>query len=636
MRIPDLFPSQTSNSAESPDLGVVFRVAPTAMLLVRSDDPKFSVVDANDAYLRLGGIVLERIVGRGVFDLFPPNQDDSSSTGPANLLSSFRRVIAVRTSDLIPAIRYDVNVGKGGFHERFWKATNVPITGPDGSVQFILHSVEELPGDVGAELKRQWHLFDSVLSHIPDFAYTFDLEGRFTYINEALLKLWQKPLRDGVGKNFFELGYPPDLAARLQRQINAVIATKWPVRDQTPFTGPTGETRHYEYIFVPVLAEDGHVEAVAGSTRDITEREQLAGAREANQRKLEQLFVQAPVAIVVLRGRDFVIELANPVYRALLHEREIIGRRFAEVIPELGQPVWEAFNRVLDTGEPFIATEWLVPYDRDGDGISEDHWFNVVYNPRRDDDGTVSGIIAVLTDVTEQVTARKQLELANRELEEFAFVASHDLQEPLRMVSIYTELILNDVHSGNASLGEYGAFIRDGVRHMEDLIRDLLVFSRVIHEDESPIGRGDLSASLHEALNVLKSRIAETGAEISVSSLPVVRGDSSQLVHVFQNIISNALKYRELGSRPIIDISARREGFYSIISVSDAGIGFDPQYADRIFGLFKRLHKHEYPGTGLGLAICKRIVERYGGRIWAESKPGAGSTFSFSLVRAED
>jgi PAS domain S-box-containing protein len=636
MRKPDLSAPEASLFTMSPDFLVIFRVAPTPMLVVRLDDPQFSVVDANSAYLRLSGMNLEQVVGRGIFDLFPPNHHDSASTGPANLISSFRRVIATRTPDLIPALRYDVNFNRAGFHEHFWKVHNAPLPGPDGSVQFILHSVEELPGEVGAELKRQWHLFDSVLSHIPDFAYTFDLEGRFTYINEALLNLWQKPLRDCVGKNFFELGYPQDLAARLQRQIKAVIDTNGPVRDQTPFTGPTGETRHYEYIFVPVLAEDGHVEAVAGSTRDITEREQLALEREANQKKLEQLFAQAPVAIAVLRGRDFIIELANPTYRALLHEREIIGKRFVEIVPELGQDVWDAFNTVLETGEPFMANEWLVPYDRDGDGVSEDHWFNVVYNPRRDDDGVVSGIIAVLANVTEQVLARKQLERANRELEEFAFVASHDLQEPLRMVSIYTELVLDGVRSGEPFLEEYGGFVRDGVRRLEDLIRDLLVFSRVAHEDESPVRRGDLSASLTEALAVLKNRIEETSAEITASPLPFVRGDSSQLAHVFQNILSNALKYRKPGSRPIIDISAQREGMFSIISIKDAGIGFDPQYADRIFGLFKRLHKHEYPGTGLGLAICKRIVERYEGRIWAESKPGDGSTFSFSLVTSED
>ncbi len=133
------------------------------------------------------------------------------------------------------------------------------------------------------QLRQQWHTFDTALSNIEDFTYTFDLDGRFTYVNRSLLSLWQKPLEEARGKNFFELGYPPELAARLQRQIQEVIATRETLRDHTPFTGPTGETRHYEYIFVPVLAAGGGVEAVAGSTRDVTERRQA----EENERELQ-------------------------------------------------------------------------------------------------------------------------------------------------------------------------------------------------------------------------------------------------------------------------------------------------------------------------------------------------------------
>ena len=135
-------------------------------------------------------------------------------------------------------------------------------------------------------LQQQWHIFDTALSHTPDFTYIFDLEGRFTYANRALLSLWQKPLDEAVGKNFFDLDYPPELAERLQRQIQQVIDTNEPVRDHTPFTGPTGETREYEYIFVPVLAANGQVEAVAGSTRDVTQRKQAEEQERQQQAPL--------------------------------------------------------------------------------------------------------------------------------------------------------------------------------------------------------------------------------------------------------------------------------------------------------------------------------------------------------------
>ena len=170
---------------------------------------------------------------------------------------------------------------------------------------------------------------------------------------------------------------------------------------------------------------------------------------------------------------------------------------------------------------------------------------------------------------------------------------------------------------------------------MEGLIHDLLTFSRAVHSDPSPVGTADLSVALQEAIAVLKNRIEETGSVISSGELPTVRGDASQMAHVFQNLLSNALKYCKKDVPPRIHVAASQDGNNWIVSVRDNGLGFEPQYAERIFGLFKRLYKEEYPGTGLGLAICKRIVERYGGRIWAEGSPGQGATFYFSLPRAE-
>jgi light-regulated signal transduction histidine kinase (bacteriophytochrome) len=215
-------------------------------------------------------------------------------------------------------------------------------------------------------------------------------------------------------------------------------------------------------------------------------------------------------------------------------------------------------------------------------------------------------------------------------------VASHDLQEPLRMVNIYTQQILRSLGEGSEKLNQYSGFVRQGVNRMEALIHDLLTFSRTVHSEKLPVGAADLASSFAEALAVLKSRIVESGAVIHAGPLPTVRADTAQIMHVFQNILSNALKYCKPGVPPEIRISAERDGDQWVVSIEDNGIGFEQQYSERIFGLFKRLHKDEYPGTGLGLAICKRIVERYGGRIWAEGRPGAGATFHFALPQAAE
>jgi light-regulated signal transduction histidine kinase (bacteriophytochrome) len=172
------------------------------------------------------------------------------------------------------------------------------------------------------------------------------------------------------------------------------------------------------------------------------------------------------------------------------------------------------------------------------------------------------------------------------------------------------------------------------VQRMEQLLQDLLSFSRTIHSDGAELGTVDLNESFAQAWSTVESRIAESGAQVTRSPLPVVRGDVTQWALVFQNLLSNSLKYRRTDVAPVIQVSSEKEGGRCVIAVRDNGIGFEQQYADRIFMLFKRLHKNEYPGTGLGLAICQRIVERYGGRIWAEGHQGEGATFYISMPEA--
>jgi PAS domain S-box-containing protein len=502
------------------------------------------------------------------------------------------------------------------------------MTVPSDDALARIYSLEE-------ELRRRSHVLDVVLSNIPDLICTFDLDGNFTYANPALLGVWQKSLEEIIGKNTFDLGYPHDLAARIQAEVKAVIASRQPVINRTPFTGAAGETRVYEYIFSPVLGGDRSLEEVTCTARDVTERERMEKALAESEEKLQQVFAQAPVAIVVFRGPDFVVEMANPSYQALLPGKQLVGRPFADIVPELGQDVWEAFHRVLETGEPFVANEWHVPYDQNGDGAIEDVWFNVVYHPLRDTDGKVTGMVAVCSDVSVQVRARRELERANRELEEFAYVASHDLQEPLRMVGIYTEMLLGRLATDDANARTYARFVRQGVDRMDQLIQDLLAYSRVVHTDDIADGRADLNEAWAEAVKTMESRIREVSATLIVAPLPVVRGETSQFAHVFQNLLSNSLKYRHAGVAPKVHVSARRDRANWVISIQDNGIGFEQQYAQRIFGLFKRLHKEEFSGTGLGLAICQRIVERYGGRIWAEGRPGQGATFHIVLPGAQ-
>jgi PAS domain S-box-containing protein len=233
----------------------------------------------------------------------------------------------------------------------------------------------------------------------------------------------------------------------------------------------------------------------------------------------------------------------------------------------------------------------------------------------------------------EAILAQRSTELArsNAELEQLAYVASHDLQEPLRMVASYLQLLAQRYKNRlDADADEFIGFAVDGARRMQALIEDLLAFSRV-GTKAKPLQPTASAAVVETAVSSLRVAIDESGARIQCDALPVVLGDAVQLTQLFQNLIGNAIKFRRENA-PEIHIGAEREDGFWRFSLRDNGIGISPEYFERIFVMFQRLHgRREYSGTGIGLAICKKIVERHGGQIWVESSPGAGSTFKFTL-----
>jgi light-regulated signal transduction histidine kinase (bacteriophytochrome) len=246
------------------------------------------------------------------------------------------------------------------------------------------------------------------------------------------------------------------------------------------------------------------------------------------------------------------------------------------------------------------------------------------------------------SDITERKRAEEQLrrtlaelERSNRDLEQFAYVASHDLQEPLRMVSSYTRLLAQRYQDRlDQDARDFIGFAVDGATRMQRLIQDLLAYSR-ISSHGADLVLTDTEAVLRNALENLGATIRDTAALVTHDALPAVPADPVQLTQVFQNLVGNALKFRG-EAPPRVHVAAALEDEAWVFSVADNGIGIDPQYFDQIVLIFRRLHPgHRYPGTGIGLALCQRIVQRHGGRIWVESAPGRGSTFYFTVRREE-
>ena len=323
-------------------------------------------------------------------------------------------------------------------------------------------------------------------------------------------------------------------------------------------------------------------------------------------------------------------------YRA----REVLGKDVGLLVPQT-----ESTGRDLSD----LAPDILAHPERFVNVINENvckdgrrAWMTWTNKPIYDEKGEVSEVLAVGSDITERKRAEDDLNRAmedlkrsNAELEQFAYVASHDLQEPLRMVSSYMQLLKRRYEGKlDQDADQFIAYAVDGSERMQRLINDLLAFSRVGTRGQ-PFAEVAGDKALEQALTNLQVAIKKGKATVTHDRLPKVLGDETQLVQLFQNLVGNAIKFHGK-EKPQVHISARARGKEWVFAVRDNGIGIDPQYAERIFIIFQRLHgRAKYEGTGIGLAICKKIVQRHGGRIWVESQPGKGSTFFFTLPKQE-
>ena len=420
--------------------------------------------------------------------------------------------------------------------------------------------------------------------------------------------------------------------------------------------------------------------------REREQKQQLLAAMTASETRFQHLIRQAPVAIALFDGPEFVIELANErVLEFWGRTREqVMHKPLFKALPEAsGQGFEELLTEVFNTGKPFYSPEMPVNLFRKGQ--LEQTFIDFVYEPYHDAENKITGIMVVANEITQQVMARQLIETSeakyrqlsedldervqqrtleldamnrdlvrsNQNLEKFAYIASHDLQEPLRKIQAFGDLLKSHHADGLGKGLDYLQRMQSAASRMSVLITDLLTYSRISTRQQAA-SAVPLSQTLNQVLDNLSLHVAETKASIKIGSLPTVQGDASQLGQLFQNLLSNALKFcrkDEEGKllNPVIMIHCeevparalppgtkptRQADRYHRIDVADEGIGFEEKYTDRIFQVFQRLHgKSEYPGTGVGLAICEKVALNHGGAISVTSQPGQGSTFSVYLPK---
>lgn len=368
----------------------------------------------------------------------------------------------------------------------------------------------------------------------------------------------------------------------------------------------------------------------------------LAEAKLERQR-LSDVFMQTPAAIAVLEGPTHVFTVSNPLYRELIGGRSVVGMPVRDALPEIaGQGLFEALDRVYETGETFSANAMLVHVDRNADGIAEPVYLDFVYQALLTPDNRPFGIVVFAVDVTLQVESRKEAERkaeelarlsaelarSNQDLDQFAYVASHDLKAPLRGIANLTEWIEEDL--GDKVTGEsreHMELLKGRVHRMEALIDGILTYSRAgrVHEKPTDV---DVGALLAECIELLDPPV-ETQIVIG-PGMPVLRTERVPLQQVFMNLIGNAIKYnRRAGARVEVSVEAADDEFR--FSVADNGPGIEPRYRERIWQIFQTLApRDQVEGTGIGLSVVRKIVESRGGRTWLDSEVGRGTTFHFS------
>lgn len=503
----------------------------------------------------------------------------------------------------------------------------------------ILLAVKDITETKQAEkaLQESERQYAALVENVADAVFRFK-QGKISWCNDKTEGLlgYTKDELVGADVNMF-LGSDVSLSD-IYRTVGVGLKERGLFQGVTKAKRKDGSIVDIEYSASPIPGTDP-IELV-GTARDITERKRMERALRQSEERFRNVLDNSLDMIYSMNLQTGRYEYVSPSSKEMLgySPEEFVALGPNELIslvhPDDAEELQQNIIDLITRGENrTLSAEYRVKHKKLGY-----RWVSDKRSVLYDEDNIPVSIVGSLRDVTERRNAEERLkqimaELArsNTELEQFAYVASHDLQEPLRMVASYTQLLARRYKGKlDADADEFIGYAVDGATRMQQLISDLLAYSRVGTKGKQ-FEPTDCEEIFNRAVANLGMAIEENGAVVTHEPLPTVMADATQMVQLFQNLIGNSIKFHS-DERPEVHVRAERNGTEWIFSVRDNGIGIDPKYHERIFAIFQRLHRRdEYPGTGIGLTICKRIVERHKGRIWVESQPGQGATFYFTI-----
>jgi PAS domain S-box-containing protein len=514
----------------------------------------------------------------------------------------------------------------------------------DGRLIMFGHNISERKESEEA-LRESEKRLRQIIDLVPHFIFAKDAEGKFILVNEAVATAYGSTVKDLIGKSDADFNSKKEEVEHfMQEDLKIINSGNATYNIEETITDVTGNVRVLSTTKIPYASLGVHTSGVLGVSVDITERKKAEQAIRNSEETTKLIMNSALDAIVGMDNRGY-ITVWTPQAEKIFgwKEEEVIGKTMAEIIVphQYRERHQQGFERYLQIGKGVILNKLneLSALNREGKEFPIE--INIV--PIKQN-GT-EFFCAFIRDITERKNAEKllqksqaslainnhQLEQKNKELEQFAYVASHDMQEPLRTTSSFVELLQKQYKGKlDEKADKYLTFISQSSDRMKVLIKDLLDYSRIGRKRE--LAEVDCNIMLNEVLADLGKAISDANAEITADDLPVINGYSTEIKQLFQNLIINAVKFRKQNTKPDINIYAQKKGGYWEFAVKDNGIGIDEQHKERIFIIFQRLHaRNEYEGSGIGLAHCKKIVELHGGKIWIDSKPGEGSTFHFTI-----